>query len=314
MTRHILQLGVDETWRVLELIDLVDLAAAKLVERATAGDAVEQSHRLVHAPATGAPAMESVLVEDLRTGDCCRLGASMLQESRNASVAALAARKLLAPGAVTAAVFGSGSSVQQLLAIVARHVLGISAVAMFPASDGDTVLVRPAVLDLLDQVGTDLSVAAGVDEAVFGANLLLIADSGRVDLRLDQVALGALLVNVSGRDLPDRLVRDVDGIFVDDLGLLDANRHRGFVRAHLDPPDAVTRSCPEGWHRGRAMGGSRRIDADLGQVLAGTHAGRRLADDILLVELLGVRELDVALASRIQQVAQEHGIGTWLWE
>jgi ornithine cyclodeaminase/alanine dehydrogenase-like protein (mu-crystallin family) len=297
MTRHILQLGVDETWRVLELIDLVDLAAAKLVERATAGDAVEQSHRLVHAPATGAPAMESVLVEDLRTGDCCRLGASMLQESRNASVAALAARKLLAPGAVTAAVFGSGSSVQQLL-----------------ASDGDTVLVRPAVLDLLDQVGTDLSVAAGVDEAVFGANLLLIADSGRVDLRLDQVALGALLVNVSGRDLPDRLVRDVDGIFVDDLGLLDANRHRGFVRAHLDPPDAVTRSCPEGWHRGRAMGGSRRIDADLGQVLAGTHAGRRLADDILLVELLGVRELDVALASRIQQVAQEHGIGTWLWE
>jgi ornithine cyclodeaminase/alanine dehydrogenase-like protein (mu-crystallin family) len=62
------------------------------------------------------------------------------------------------------------------------------------------------------------------------------------------------------------------------------------------------------------VGGTRRIDADLGQVLAGTHAGRRLADDVLLMELLGVRDLDVALASRIQQVAQEHGIGTWLWE
>src|SRR5438067_729376 len=135
MTRHVLQLGVEETWRVLELIDLVDLTAAKLVERATAGDAVEQSHRLVRAPATGAPPVESVLVEDLRTGTCCRLGASMLHELRNASVAALTARELLVPGVVTAAVLGSGSSVQLLLAVIARHVLGLSAVGMLPAND-----------------------------------------------------------------------------------------------------------------------------------------------------------------------------------
>jgi ornithine cyclodeaminase/alanine dehydrogenase-like protein (mu-crystallin family) len=317
MAGQILRLGADELWRLLELIDPVELMAARLVGRATGGTEARPACRLIPAPrGADAPDTEPVLLEDLRSGLRCLLPASVLYELRTAALVALAARELLGPGVVTAAVLGSGSAVQLQLAVVARHVPGVSFVAVCPAGDPDGVPVRLNVLDLLDRAGVSVLVAAGVGEAVFGANLLLIADLGDEQLRLDQLALGALLVNASGRDLPEALLRGVDGIFVDDLGLLERNRHRRFVRMHLDRPDSAPEPVrrPEGWYRAGAVSGRRRVAADLGQVLAGTHPGRALVDDILLMELLGPRDLDIALACRIQRVALEHGVGTWLFE
>jgi hypothetical protein len=43
---------------------------------------------------------------------------------------------------------------------------------------------------------------------------------------------------------------------------------------------------------------------------AGTRPGP--ADGVLLMELLGLRELDVTLACRLQRTAVEHGVGAWL--
>jgi hypothetical protein len=39
-----------------------------------------------------------------------------------------------------------------------------------------------------------------------------------------------------------------------------------------------------------------------------TTPGRRRIDDVLLVEVLGTREIDVELACRIHQVVLEHGL------
>lgn len=313
MARQFVRLGPEELRHVLGLCDAVELVAATLTGQVTGhtGDEVPHACQLVPAPETvPASVPEPVAIEDALTGTRGLLSASGLGEVRAAVLVVLAARALMVPGVVTAAVVGPTSAVRLYVAMVTRHVPDISCIAVCTVGDQEAVPVDLAELDQLDRAGISLSVTTTVDEAVFGANLLVIADLGNMSLRLDQLARGALLVNVSGRDLPYRLERGVDAIYVDDVRLLAVSRHRRFVRMHFDEPGTPADQGwgPEEWHRGRGRG---RVAADLGQVLAGQHPGRRLDEEILLVDLLGEREPDIALACLLQRAAVEHGVGTW---
>ena len=315
MRDRILRLGVDELRHALDLIDPVRLVADELVGRETgrAGPKPPQNCRLVSAPGTRT---DTVLLEDLHDGPKCLMPGSCLRELRDAALTTLAARELLARGVVTATALGSGLSVQLQITVAARHLPGVSHVMVFPATGENEVPVELTVLDLLDQVGIDLSLAAEVSEAVFGANLVIITGAGQDQLRIGQVTCGAVLVNASGRDLPGSFVEGVDEIYVDDARLLDDNRHRQFIRVRLTGSGTAPESFRpiEGWHPHRGWRGRRQVDADVGEVLTGAHPGRTRADDVLLVELLGMRELDVPLAVRLRQAALEHGIGVWTSE
>jgi ornithine cyclodeaminase/alanine dehydrogenase-like protein (mu-crystallin family) len=315
MSDRILQLGRDELWRVLELIDPVELMVAQLSGQA-ADREVRESCRLVAAPAmaavTGAPATEPVLLDDSRTGVRCLLSASSLSDLRTAALVAMAARQLLTPSVVTVGALGSGPAVQLQLAVVARHVPQVSFVALWPTGNEETVPVDRPVLDLLESVGVSLLLAGDAEEAVFGASLLLSAGPGQEHLGVRRLALGAVVINTTGHDLPDRVVDGVDGIYVDDSRLLETNQHRRFVQLHLDriaTGSGEPHGPSEGWHRNQCL-----IQADLAQVLTGARPGRTHVDDVLLVELLGLRELDVTLACLLQRTALDNGVGAWLFE
>jgi ornithine cyclodeaminase/alanine dehydrogenase-like protein (mu-crystallin family) len=317
MSDRILQLGRDELWRVLELIDPVELMVAQLSGQAVDRE-VRESCRLAAAPAAavGAPVTEPVLLEDSRTGVRCLLSASSLADLRTAALVAMAARQLLTPSVVTVAALGSGPAVQLQLAVLARHVPTVGFVALWPAGDEETVPVDRPVLDLLESVGVSLLLAGDAEEAMFGANLLLGAGPGQDHLGDRRLALGAVVVNTTGHDLPDHLVDGVDGIYVDDSRLLETNRHRRFVQLHLDQVamggvggGVEPRGRSEGWHRNQCL-----IQADLAQVLTGVRPGRKHIDDVLLVELLGLRELDLTLACLLQRAALDLGVGAWLFE
>lgn len=58
--------------------------------------------------------------------------------------------------------------------------------------------------------------------------------------------------------------------------------------------------------------GCRRIDAQLGEIVAGTRGGRHTAHDIILVNPFGLSLEDVGLAARVYQTAQQLGIGVLL--
>jgi ornithine cyclodeaminase/alanine dehydrogenase-like protein (mu-crystallin family) len=279
----ILQLSADEVWTALDDVNLVELLANKPADRDR-----ERLPRLT--PWTGGGTGEEfVLLEEPDT----LLPAATLRWVHTAALSALAARLLVNTGVVTAAVFGSGPAVQLELNVVTRWVPGISHVAVHVngGSNGGSVdvPVEQRTLDQLELAGISLSIADGAAAAVFGANLVIVLTGGALeDLEPTALTKGAVLVNATDQDLPDELLDRVDDIFVDEARLLEADPRRTALRR------------------------AGRVEAELGEVLAGAHQGRSSADDVVLVELLGAGALDVRIADKIRHVAQRRGLGTWL--
>jgi ornithine cyclodeaminase/alanine dehydrogenase-like protein (mu-crystallin family) len=194
---------------------------------------------------------------------------------------------LVTPGVVTAVVLGSGSVLQLLLTLVAQHVSGLSHVAVCPAG-GVRGPLEPDVIDLRVRAGVGWLATDDQAEAVLGATLVVaVSDVGPAPVELAQPVSGALLISVAGADFADGVLDSVNQLYVDDLVLADP--------AHRD-------------------GRRRRIEADLGRVLSGTHPGRTHVDDVLMVKLLGAHRPDVRLACELHRAALVHGLGVRLAE
>jgi len=311
MTSPIHQLSTDEMLSALDAIDPVDLLADELVGRTLGTSAPpEAGGRLSPWPGAGTnggPADEFTLLEDLQAGRRCVLPTATLYVFRAAALATLAARELVTGGVITGAVLGSGLGAQTPLALIARCLSGLSHVAVWPDDEANAAM-QPRVLDQLDLAGIGLTVTATVADAVFGANLIVATLAEPGHLRVGHLAKGTLLINTGGEDLPDDLVDSVDQVYVDDSALIEDHSDRYFVRMHMAQPQAGPRP-------GRSPGQRhRRVTADLGQVLTGGHAGRTHADDLLLVEILGAKVLDVRLACTVHRAALEQGLGVRLEE
>ncbi|HEX6352580.1 hypothetical protein [Actinophytocola sp.] len=294
MAEPILQLSADELSSALEGVDPVDLLAEELADGTTsAPEEVRLTPWRGRVGATRRPMAEPLLLEDLRTGERCVLPASGLRACRAAALTGLAATAFLAPGEATAAVLSSSFATEPHLMVIARYLRRVGRLTIYSASDRSESAIEPRVLDHLDLAGVRVHRTTSVTDAVLAADLVVAAaTSGR--LRIDSLAKGAVVVNATNQDLPDDLVNAVDGLYVDDAALIEENRNRYFVDAHL---------------RGR-----RRIDADLGQVLTGARAGRTELDHVLLVELLSANALDPTLASVLHRAALERGLGGQLFE
>lgn len=270
-------------------------------------------------PDRGAQVLPSVAsagqtaVEDPETGLRCLLPAAMLRMIRAAGLAALASRELAAPGVLTAAVYGTGTAIQVQIAVMAHYLPMLSHITLCGGGQEPAVT---SVLDELERAGIGLTAAADPEGAALGANLLIVATPGPDRLRIGPLALGALVVNAAGQNLPHDVVACANRIYVDDLALLERNQHREFVARHLAGPDAdggPLLGHREGWYRHPAAGhGYQPVRADLGMVLACASPGRLDDDEILLVELLGAAAVDAALAGQIGRAAAEHHLGSWI--
>jgi ornithine cyclodeaminase/alanine dehydrogenase-like protein (mu-crystallin family) len=304
VTGTVLQLRSHEVWSALEATDPVATMAEYLIGRAVGTTSHGRSPGRLSSW-SGLGATELVLLDHPDASGPCVVPAQSLRGSQSAALTAVAARELLLSAGVTMAMFGPAGVAQPQLSMVARHVPDISHVALC-STDMGTAEVEPELADQLELSGIALSVVPTVAEAVFGANLVIVADhtaseQDLAELRIDQLARGALLVNATGRDLPAELVDRVDEVYVDDMGLLVDYPERHVVATHLaDPEDGAgtTRCLTE-----------PRITSDLAQLLIGGHSVRRRAGDIVLVELLGVHELNADLAYRIYEVATHTGLG-----
>jgi ornithine cyclodeaminase/alanine dehydrogenase-like protein (mu-crystallin family) len=310
MTGPTLRLRHSDVLHALEEFDLLDAVAQNLIWRTGGGPHEPRTSRFV--PDGGAAAEEELTaVEDVDTGDTCLLPTSSLRMIRSAGLAGLAAKELHAPGVVTAAVLGSSSAGQLYPSVIARNVPNLSHVAIYAGGATPGPTVDRGLREQLELAGIGLSITTSARRAASGANLVVLTDPDADHPYLGQLAPGTLVVNATGRDLPDELVTSVDQVYVDDLGLLDENQHRSVVRMHRTGADAAgpLLNQREGWHRHEAgWRHERRIEADLRQVLTGAH-GRKHIDDIILVELLGLDVPDITLASRIHQTAVKYRLG-----
>ncbi len=297
MIRPILHLTADELARLVGAIDPL----AVLVDEFT-GNGADGRLTPWAGPEFGGPvpAGDLVLLVD-SAGRRCVLPSSALSGLRTASMVALAARDLVAPGVLTAAVLGFGPVTWASLTLVERNLTGFSHAALCTTGGS----VPRAVTEPLERAGIGWSTPSSVSEAVFGATLVVATV---VTARWDGVVRlpgSATVINTTGLDLPDRLVDAVDQVFVDDLDLIGRNPHRHFARMHMIGSGEAPRPPGRpGEHRRH-----RRVRADFAELLAGGRAGRSHADEVLLVELLGTDKLDVGLASSLHRAALAHGLG-----
>lgn len=169
------------------------------------------------------------------------------------------------------------------------------------------------VLDGLELAGIALSSGTSSQDAALGANLVVVAELGWDRLGLAHLSRGVLVINASRRDLPEELLTEVDRVYVNDLELLEHNQHRTFVRMHqagADPREDQIYRRHEGWfQRQRSWRHGRRVENDLGHVLAEGGHPRVDNDEVVLVELLAGGALDTRLAGHIHRAAIALGLG-----
>lgn len=233
MTEKLLKLHADEVWRAMATIDAVAVLAEDLIGRTIArhGHARRVPGRLVPWTSRHVPGqlVEPVVLEHPMEMPVCVAPAAILRTAQTAALAALAARELLVPGGVTVAMLGTPGQVQRQLSVIARHVPDISHIAVWASGPEGVGRLDPELVDQLDLSGIGLSIAPTIENAVFGANLVIVAGDGTNGadlecLELGHLARGTVLVNATGHNLPGTPVDELNRVYVDDIGQLLAGR------------------------------------------------------------------------------------------
>jgi N-[(2S)-2-amino-2-carboxyethyl]-L-glutamate dehydrogenase len=118
---------------------------------------------------------------------------------------------------------------------------------------------------------------------------------------------GAILVNISLDDPLPEVVFQAEKVIVDDWPLVRSDPRRLLGRMYragqiCGPDEALPES-------GKTC---RRIDAQIGDLVLGKKSGRETLDGVILVNPFGLAIEDIALASRVYQIAQTAQLGLWL--
>ncbi len=239
-----------------------------------------------------------VLVFDARTGvpAALLLDNSFITEQRTGAAGAVAARHLARADARTVAVIGTGNQARYQIDSLAL-VRPFREVRIFGRSPEKA---RACAEDLRRRPGMPAGcrfvVAGSVREAVEGADLIVTVTSSREPLvHAAWLAAGAHVTAV-GSDGPDKQELHPDVLARADLIVADSKSQclrLGEIH-HAVASGAIT----EG-----------RIDAELGEIVAGRKPGRRSPTDVTVCDLTGVGVQDVAAAAVVIERARAAGLG-----
>jgi N-[(2S)-2-amino-2-carboxyethyl]-L-glutamate dehydrogenase len=293
----ILQLSTGDMWRALAGLDPVDAVTDELVMGSLSHpgpgpDATVTPTAWPSAAPDAGGQGELAVLHDQRTGEGCVLPAVALRSARVAALAVLAAQRLLGRGVVTATVLSGGATAHLMTSIIAQHTPAVSHIALCLPDAGRPA---PRLLAQLESAGISLSLASEAREAVRGATLVVMNGPLARDLTVGKLAVGAIVVSGLGQEPPGEVVTQADQLYVDDAGLLS------------DHPRSYLTASAGCWSRRRLP---RRVEADLVQLMIGTHPGRVHPDHVLLVDLLSADSLSPELARRIHLAARRQGLGT----
>jgi ornithine cyclodeaminase/alanine dehydrogenase-like protein (mu-crystallin family) len=225
------------------------------------------------------------------------LDASAVTAVRTAAVTAVATRALARDDARTLAVLGAGTQARAHL----RALAGVREFEQVRVYAPTRAHAQAVVQELAGQAGAPrggLSVAASAGEAVRGADVVVTVTSAREPvLRRAWLKPGAH-VSAVGASTPQARELDTDTVAASALfcDSRESLRHEaGEFRL----------AVAEG-----KIAGEEHVRAELGEVLAGTAAGRRDAAELTLFRSLGLAIEDLAAAQSAVAAATARGIGT----
>jgi ornithine cyclodeaminase len=239
-------------------------------------------------PARGLdPHQGAVLLHDGTTGQLVAvLNASPITEIRTAAVSAVATKLLARPGSRQVAILGSGVQGRSH-AVAMREVL--------PEAELRVWSRDPAHAEALALEAHGLACAT-VAEALAGADVVCTCTaSPEPILALGDLAPGAH-VNAVGSS--GTWARELEADVVAAASLF-VDRRESTVNESGDYLGAVA-------ERGI---GPEHILAELGELLVGTHPGRRGDEELTVFKSLGLAAEDLAAAALCVELARERGIG-----
>ncbi|MFZ1007694.1 MAG: saccharopine dehydrogenase NADP-binding domain-containing protein [Candidatus Sulfotelmatobacter sp.] len=152
----------------------------------------------------------------------------------------------------------------------------------------------------------EIQVAKTARDSVHGSDAVIAATtvtSGYIPY--DWLLPSCIFVNVSLDDLLPEVFLKADLLVVDDWNLIQADSKRLLGKMYRErrivgPKDTSSN------------GATRRVDAEIGDLVLGRHPGRRKAEDIIVINPFGLAIEDIAFASKVLEVAKSRNIGTLL--
>jgi ornithine cyclodeaminase len=242
-------------------------------------------------PARGLDAHQgTVMLYDGDTGmPTAVLNASAITEIRTAAVTAVATRALARQGARVLGILGAGVQARS-------HLIALADVR--PWDEVRVYAPTTAHAEALRDTRADIAVATSAQDAVQGADVVLVATSAkRPVLQHAWLAPGAH-VNAVGASSPTAW--EIEPATVAAAALFCDSRE-----SVCNEAGEFKLAIEEG-----LIAGEEHIRAELGEVVAGTHPGRAADDELTLFRSLGIGVEDLAAAQVAVQNARRSGLGT----
>jgi ornithine cyclodeaminase/alanine dehydrogenase-like protein (mu-crystallin family) len=215
------------------------------------------------------------------------LDASAVTAVRTAAVSAVATRLLARADARVLAVLGAGVQGR-------AHLHALPRVRAFE----EVRVFAPNRSHALEAAGDRATVAATAEEAVRGADVVVLATTAREPVvRRDWLAPGTH-VNAVGASVPSAAELDVDTVAACALFCDSRESLRNEAGEYLS-------ALEQG-----AIAGDDHVRGELGEVLAGIVPGRLDDDELTVFRSLGLAVEDLAAAERAVASARRRGIGT----
>lgn len=249
----------------------------------------------------------TLLYDDTSVQIVCIMEGAYLSSLRTASVTALSAELLGGAAIECLAIVGAGVLARAHIELLARRLPHLQQIRIYDLDSARITALQRELATLLEANYVEMLPAATAEDAIRPAQLVVpVTTTTTGYIPFDWLQPGALLVNISLDDPLPEVVHKADAVIVDDWNLVKNDSRRLIGRMYREGK-VIGPGAPL-----EAAAGCRRIDAELGDIVAGTRTGRRGPHDIILVNPFGLAIEDVALSAFVYQIAREQGIGVLL--
>lgn len=218
------------------------------------------------------------------------LGGGWMTAMRTGAATAVAAKYLAKKGSRTACIVGAGYQGRyQLLAM--NEVLNLDEVRV---NDIDKDRMKKYVDEMTEKVSLRVRAEPDLAEAVKGTDIIVLVTSAEVPLiKHNMIEKGCLICSLGETNLDFQATKSMDKIVVDHL---EQSMHMGELAKWVT----------------QGILSERDVYCELGDIMTGKKPGRESAEEKILTVLYGVASSDIAIASKIYNIAREKGLGTRL--
>jgi alanine dehydrogenase len=224
------------------------------------------------------------------------MDATYITEMRTAAGSALATRLLARDDATVLTVLGTGVQARSHARIVARE----RAFQQVLIAGRDPTKASRVAAELTDEMGREIEAVPDMLSAVQRANVICAATHSPEPILSRAWIRAGTHINSVGYNMAGR---EIDAATVTDAVVVVEAR-----AAALAPPPSGSNDLL--WPIRDGLIGENHVRAEIGEIVAGSAAGRTSPDEITLYKSVGVAVQDAAAAALVLTAAREHGAGT----